>query len=117
MSAASNNQYRYAAELAQDANHAAEYGRELYKLYSDQNNRMVEWDRTIAPSRATVLAFVILFPVIAMVEYLFSEELYQDVLPRHPWAMGLIFAVLATVISEFIVYRFFEVKRQWKANE
>jgi hypothetical protein len=117
MSDAANNQYRYAAELAQDANHAAEKGRELHEDYSDQSKRKVQWDRTIAPSRATVVAFVILFPVIAIVEYLFSEELYRDVLPRHPWAMGLIFAVLAIVIAELIVYRFFEAKRQWKANE
>ena len=31
--------------------------------------------------------------------------------------MGLIFAVLAVVIAELLVYRFFEVKRQWKSNE
>jgi len=117
MTAAANNQYRYAVELAQDANHAAEYGRETFESYSYQRDRMIEWDRTLAPSRATALAFVVLFPVIAIAEYLFSEELYRDVLPRYPWAMGLIFAVLAIVIAELIVYRFFEAKRQWKANE
>ena len=117
MSAAANNQYRYAVELTQDANHAVAYGREIFKSYSYQRDRMTEWDRTLSPSRATVLAFAILFPIIAMVEYLFSEELYRDVLPRYPWAMGLIFAVLAIVIAELIVYRFFQAKRQWKANE
>ncbi len=111
------NEYRYAAELAQDANHAAEDGREVHAKYTYQRTRLIEWDRTIAPQRATMLAFVILFPVIAVVEYLFSEELYRDLLPRSPWAMGLIFAVLAVIIAELLVYRFFEVKRQWKANE
>jgi hypothetical protein len=111
------NEYRYAAELAQDANHAAEDGRKIYTIYEDQLKRLVEWDRTIAPQRATFIAFIVLFPFIAVAEYLFSEELYRDVLPKYPWAMGIIFGILAIVIAEMLVYRFFEVKRQWKANE
>jgi hypothetical protein len=111
------NEYRFAAELAQDANHAAEDGRRVYERFSYLQERKIEWDRTIAPQRATMLAFVILFPVIAFVEYLFSEELYRDILPNHPWAIGLIFAVVAVIIAEMLVYRFFDVKRQWKANE
>src|SRR4030095_2955310 len=112
MPAAANNQYRYAAERAQDANHAAEYGREIFKTYSYQRDRMIEWDRTFAPSRATVVALAILFAVIAVVQYSFSVELYRDVLLRFPWAIGLIFAVIAIVIAELIVYRFFQAKRQ-----
>jgi hypothetical protein len=99
MSAAPNKQYQYAAELAQDANHAADHATEIFGSYSYQRDRLIEWDRTMAPSRATVIAFVILFPAIAMAEYLFSKELYGDVLSRYPWAMVLIFAVLAVVIA------------------
>jgi hypothetical protein len=117
MPTAPNNQYQYAAELAQDANHAAKHATEIFGSYSYQRDRMIEWDRTMAPSRATVMAFVILFPVIAMAEYLFSKELYGDVLSRYPWAMGLIFAVLAIIIAESFVYTFFKAKRQWKASE
>jgi hypothetical protein len=117
MSAAPNNQYQYAAELAQDANHAAEYATEIFGSYSYQRDRMIEWDRTMAPSRATATALVILFPVIAIIEYFFSEELYRNVVSRYPWAMGLIFAALAILIAELIVYTFFKTKRQWKASE
>jgi len=117
MTAAANNQYRYAAELAQDANHAAEYGREIFESYSFQRDRMIEWDKILAPSRATVLVFVILFPVITMVEYLFSEELYRDVLPRFPWAMGLVFAVLAIVIAFrlFLGLQIISLRRKFNA--
>src|SRR4051812_21734487 len=117
MSAAPNNQYQYAAEVAQDANHAAEHATEIFGSYSYQRDRMIEWDRTMAPSRATVMAFVILFPVIAMAEYLFSKELYGNILSLYPWAIGLIFAALAILIAELIVYTFFKTKREWKASE
>jgi len=92
------------------ANHAIADARKTLKEYEEQKKRLTNWK--LIMSMEPVNMFTFFFIVVAIAEFIFSYEIYREMVPRAPWVMAIAFFGVGIILSEFIVYQFSKAKRK-----
>lgn len=108
-------EYLLARKYSKDALSIWEKGGDYFLIFKKQHKRLQHWKSIM--STAPVLALTIAFIPVCIAEYYFSREIYRDINEISPWAIALGFICIGIVISEFLVYKLFSQKREWKMYE
>ena len=102
--------YEISNDLAASSNtHTAE-ARIVRKEFLDENDRLENWKKIM--SMVPVNLFTFFFVAVAIAEFIFSYEIYREMIPGAPWVMAIAFFGVGIILSEFIVYFFSKAKRQ-----
>ncbi|NLJ07110.1 MAG: hypothetical protein GX437_05520 [Sphingobacteriales bacterium] len=94
MSNEAENYYRQSERKATKAGELLADANDLYKRYKELSDVIKNWDNYMA--NAYPIVFTIALIIIAVIEYLFSINLYKDLLKQAPWviAVGLIIGTI-----------------------
>jgi hypothetical protein len=95
---------------ASTANHAISDARIALKEHDEQKERLKNWK--LIMSMEPVNMFTFFFIIVAVAEFIFSYEIYREMVSRAPWIMAIAFFGLGIILSEFIVYQFSKAKRK-----
>ena len=104
-----------AKEYARNASTQWEKGRDLWKFFNRQSERLKNWKSIM--STAPVLAMNAAFIPVCIAEYYFSKEIYRNINEEVPWSIAVGFIAIGIVISEMLVYKIFKQKRNLKFYE
>lgn len=96
--------YKQAEDHALKANELASDAREKLALHKELRNTIVRWDEIMANTHPGVWAFF--FVIISLVEFLFSLDLYTDLLPMAPWIIPIGIIIITVFISHALATRF-----------
>lgn len=97
------NYYHQAESHALKANEFAADARETRSIYEELRSTIIRWDEIMANTYPWVWA--VFFLIIATVEFLFSIDLYTDLLPFAPWIIPIGIIVVTVFISHAIAVR------------
>lgn len=109
------NEFELAKQYAFKSNSSWEKAGEFYSKVKQLENRLTNWKNIL--STAPILAMNVAFIPICIAEYFFSREIYREIAPKAPWAIAIGLISFGVVISEFLVYKLFPQKRDWKKYE
>jgi hypothetical protein len=98
------NYYHQAETHALKANELASDAREKLAVYNDLHSTIIRWDNIMANTHPGVWA--IFFVIISVVEFMFSIDLYIDLLPFAPWIIPIGIIVVTVFISHALAVRF-----------
>ncbi len=102
--------YEIANQFATRANTNASEARKVNEEYVEQSARLERWKRIM--SMVPVPFFSFFFFAVAISEFIFSYEIYREMVPRAPWVMAIAFFGVGIVLSEFLVYFISKAKRE-----
>jgi len=108
-------EFEIADGLAKSANESVQTASLSLKDYKEEKNRLVNWKSIM--STAPVLLFTVIFLIVSVGEYLVSKEIYREFNANFPWLIAIVFFVAGVFVSEFLVYKLFKQKRNWKRFE
>jgi len=108
-------EFEVADKLASQANESAHAANIALKKYKEENDRLTNWKSIMAT--APVVLFTIIFFIVSVGEYMVSKEIYREFNDNYPWLIAIVFFVAGVFISEFLVYKIFKQKRNWKRYE
>ena len=108
-------EYEYSNSLAQLANEKAKDAQATLAKYNEEAERINNWNRIM--SVAPVNQFFLLYIIITIAEFYFSQEIYKVALPRFPWLVAIALAAIGIFISESISYLCANTLRTWKRYE
>ncbi|MGC8866151.1 MAG: hypothetical protein ACP5O2_10585 [Bacteroidales bacterium] len=94
------NYYHEAEDYADKANALAADAREYQQKYAQLNELLEKWDIIMRGNHP--LIYTVIFVIVTIVEYLFSIDLYKDLLPQTPWIIPIGIAVVSVIFSHFI---------------
>jgi hypothetical protein len=98
------NFYQQAETHAMKANELAIDAREKLSEYSEIKKTIDRWDEIMSNTYPVVWA--IFFIIISVVEFLFSIDLYVDLLPFTPWIIPIGIIVISVFISHALATKF-----------
>lgn len=108
-------EFEIADTIARKANKFANDANLFYQEYTEQKDRLYNWKNIMAT--APVLLFTIIFIIVSIGEYLVSKEIYREFNDKVPWLIAVVFFISGVFISEFLAYKMFRQKREWKFFE
>jgi hypothetical protein len=97
------NYYRQAETHALKANELASDAREKLALYKENKATIDRWDEIMSNTHPWIWA--IFFVIISVVEFLFSLDLYTDLLPFAPWIIPIGIIVISVFISHWLAVK------------
>lgn len=95
--------YDQAETHAASANELAADARELRKNYLDVSATIARWDEIMSNTHPVVWG--IFFIIICVVEFIFSLDLYTDLLPFAPWIIPIGVIVITVFISHALAVK------------
>jgi hypothetical protein len=101
--------------IAQSANKAANDANVTLLDYKEQKDRLDNWKNIMAT--APVFLFTVIFIIVSIGEYLVSKEIYREFNSKVPWLIAIVFFIAGVFVSEFLAYKMFRQKREWKFYE
>jgi len=104
-----------ADKLARAANDASHHAKVALKDWKEEKYRLDNWKSIM--STAPVVLFSIIFVLVSIGEYYISKEIYREFSRKMPWLIAIVFFVAGVFVSEFLVYKIFKQKRDWKRFE
>ena len=110
-----NKEFQVAETFASNASKQAHKANIALKTYKLEKERLDNWKSIM--STAPVMAFTVIFFIVSIGEYMVSKEIYREFNDKWPWAIAIVFFVAGLFVSEFIVYKLFGQKREWKKFE
>lgn len=102
--------YEISHNYASRANAKANEARIILEQYIDQKDRLENWKRIM--SMAPINLFTFFFVIVAIAEFVFSYDIYREMIRNYPWIMAIAFFGVGIIVSEFIVYLFSKAKRE-----
>jgi len=106
-------EFEVADTFAKKANDAVHTANSAFKEYTTEKDRLDNWKSIM--STAPVVLFTVIFFIVSFGEYMVSKEIYREFNDRFPWA--IVFFIAGVFVSEFLVYKMFKQKRNWKRYE
>ena len=97
------NNYHQAETHALKANELAADAREKLILYKENRATIDRWDEIMSNTHPGVWA--VFFVIISIVEFLFSLDLYTDLLPFAPWIIPIGIIVISVFISHWLAVK------------
>lgn len=97
------NYYHQAETHALKANELAVDAREKLILYKEGKSTIDRWDEIMSNTHPGVWA--VFFVIISIVEFLFSLDLYIDLLPFAPWIIPIGIIVISVFISHWLALK------------
>jgi hypothetical protein len=99
-----NTFYQQAETHASKANELSMDARDLFEGYKEIKKTIDRWDEIMSNTYPKVWA--VFFIIISVVEFLFSLDLYVDLLPFTPWIIPIGIIVISVFISHALAARF-----------
>ncbi len=107
--------YEKANQNALTADAQTAEARKTIKEYNDQKDRLNKWEQIMSMEPVSIFMFI--FIAVAIAEFIFSYEIYREMIPRAPYVMAIAFFGVGILLSELIVYLYSKRKRELKLYE
>ena len=107
--------YEKANQNALLANAQTAEAKKVITEYKDQKERLENWKRIM--SMQPILFFTGVFILVAIAEFVFSYEIYREMIPNAPYIIAIGFFGFGIILSELIVYYYSKRKRELKFYE
>ena len=99
------NYYHQAETHALKANELASDARGKLELYNENKDMLDQWDEIMSNTHPKT--FAVFFIFISIAEFLFSIDLYTDLLPSAPWIIPIGIIVISIFISHALAVKIF----------
>ena len=99
------NYYHQAETHALKANELASDARGKLELYLENKEKLDRWDEIMSNTHPKT--FAVFFVFISIAEFLFSIDLYTDLLPSAPWIIPIGIIVISIFISHALAVKIF----------